>query len=338
MGHTISTVRMDDALGWGIYTYIYLFHMPAMILLSGVFSRPETTPRAVRSTFQLLITWALWEGLWAVLRFVFEGDDLSSKFLVSPAWSLWFLVSLATMRILLPYFARLRHPLLCSVLLALAAGASPAIGSEFSASRTLCFMPFFVAGWLARDRGWLAGDWFMRPARRTRAIAWGLLGIVALGFVAVPQLREVWRLDSWLRWRDGYAYMLEDAPLGSLEPSTWWGILLTGAGVRLLLLGIAAAMILALLLVTPRRSGVATAWGARTLYIYLLHGPIIWALRESGAVERISALGGAEGSVLGIAVLLGIGAAITVVLSMRWVTKVFHPLVEPRFEPMFARP
>ena len=58
------------------------------------------------------------------------------------------------MRILLPYIARLRHPLVFSILVALTAGLSPAIGVEFSASRTLCFLPFFVAAWLAKDRGW----------------------------------------------------------------------------------------------------------------------------------------------------------------------------------------
>ena len=43
IGHLISTVRTDTQLGFGLYAYIYLFHMPAMIALSGLFAKPEVT-------------------------------------------------------------------------------------------------------------------------------------------------------------------------------------------------------------------------------------------------------------------------------------------------------
>ncbi|WP_395966755.1 acyltransferase family protein, partial [Brevundimonas diminuta] len=43
IGHAISTVRTDSQLGFALYAYIYLFHMPAMILLSGMFSRPDSS-------------------------------------------------------------------------------------------------------------------------------------------------------------------------------------------------------------------------------------------------------------------------------------------------------
>ena len=69
---------------------------------------------------------------------VVDQRGLSKGFLVSPAWTLWFLVSLATMRILLPYIARMRHPLIFSIALALIGGllalrisdedAAPAMG------------------------------------------------------------------------------------------------------------------------------------------------------------------------------------------------------------------
>jgi fucose 4-O-acetylase-like acetyltransferase len=332
IGHTMTTARTGSAFGYAIYSYIYLFHMPAMIALSGLFSKPEATPKAVRSTLQLLATWVVWEIIWALINFFASGRPLPGSWLVVPAWTLWFLVTLATMRILLPYIARLRHPLVFSIAVALAAGLSPAIGTGFSASRTLCFLPFFVAAWLAKDRGWLSGEWFMRPARGARAAGWALLALIAAVFVALPNLRSEWRIDRWLTWRDDYARLFDSAPIGDWAPHEWWAVALGGIGVRSALLLIAAAMTLALQLIVPRGHSVITVWGARTLFVYLLHGPIIQLLRGTGAVDWMASLG-----VPGVVTIVAVGVAIAVLLSMTWVTKVFRPVIEPRLDWLYAR-
>lgn len=333
VGHIISTVRTDSAPGFALYAFIYLFHMPAMILLSGLFSKPETRPKAITSTVQLLATWLLWEGIWSIIRFAVEGRGPGPGFLVNPAWTLWFLVSLVTMRILLPYIARLRHPLLFSIVLALGSGLLPAVGTAFSASRTLVFLPFFVAGWLIRDRGWLDGQWFVQPARWARIAAWGLLGTLAILLALTPQLRDVWRIDRWLTWRDDYLTVFDRAPLGDWQPSEWVWVSLGGIAVTAALLGLAAAMTLAVLVVTPRRRSAMTAWGARTLYVYLLHGPVVWVLRETGAIDAVAGVGAG-----GLLLLVGCGIALAVLLSLTRVSRVFRPVIEPRVDWLLRRP
>lgn len=332
IGHTTTTVRTDSTLAFALYSGIYLFHMPAFIALAGLFSKPEATPRAVRSTLQLLVVWLTWEVIWAIINLLASGRPLPGSWLVVPSWTLWFLLTLATMRILLPYLARLRHPLIWSIVLALAAGLTPAIGSEFSASRTLCFLPFFVAAWLAKDRGWLSGDWFMRPATAARGAAWALLVLVAGAFALLPALRDTWRIDTWLTWRDDYAWLFAHAPIGDWAPTQWWASALGGIGVRSALLLIAAAMTLAVLLIVPRRHSAITVWGSRTLFVYLLHGPIIQLLRGTGAVDWMNSFGPA-----GLAMIVAVGLAIAVVLSMSWVVKIFRPVIEPRLDWLFDR-
>ena len=332
VGHAISTVRTGSELGFALYAYIYLFHMPAMILLSGLFSKPEVSPKAVRSTVQLLVVWLIWEGIWALIRLFVEDRPPGSGFLVSPAWTLWFLVTLITMRIALPYIARLRHPLMFSIAVALIAGLSPAIGTEFSASRTLSFLPFFVAGWLIRDRGWLDGAWFMTPRPAVRVAAWGGLAVVAAVFVMLPRLREEWRIDRWLTWRDSYDWLFAHAPIGAWEPTTWPAVAAGGVAVAGGLLVTAALMTLALLLVVPRGHSVITVWGSRTLFVYLLHGPIIWVLRETGVIASIGALGAG-----GLALLIGVAVLLAMLLSMTWVTRVCRPVIEPPVDWLLAR-
>ncbi|WP_232299760.1 acyltransferase family protein [Leucobacter komagatae] len=339
IGHLISTVRTDTELGFGLYAYIYLFHMPAMIALSGLFSKPEVTPKAVTSTIQLLVVWLAWEGIWALLRGVVEGKQLSQGFLVSPAWTLWFLVTLVTMRILLPFIARFKHPLLLATALALIAPLLPAIGVHFSAARTLAFLPFFVGAYLAKERGWLTGEWFMAPSAKIRAAAWALLAGVAGALAATAFLpggiKGFWRIDRWLTHRDSYAWMFDKAPIGGWDANGegvlgWAGLAAGGILVGAVLIAVATAMTLALLLVVSRKQSIFTVWGARTLYVYLLHGVIVWALRESGAVAAVGSLGWG-----GVVLLSLIAASIAAVLSMKWVSVLFRPIVEPRIDWLF---
>lgn len=332
IGHAIATVRGETAFGYGLYVFIYLFHMPAFIALTGAFSKAEATPRMARSVVQLIVTWLLWEGIWALIRLFAEGDPPGARWLVAPAWTLWFLVTLATMRILLPYAARLRHPFIASVVIALAAGLSPAIGAEFSAQRTLCLLPFFVGAWLARERGWFERERFLRPGPALTAAAWAVFAAVAAVLIALPGLRGLWRIDTWVTWRDDYAALFDRASIGGWQPEAWWQLALAGIGVRAALLVVAAAMTLALVIVIPRARGFVSVWGTRTLYVYLLHGPIIWTLRETGVVRAIGGLG--EGGVL---ILVAVACAIAVVLSTGLVARVFRPVIEPRLERLFAR-
>ena len=332
VGHVISTVRTDSALTFGLYAYIYMFHMPAMILLSGFFAHAEVSPKAIKSTVQLIAVWLVWEGIWAIIHFTAEGREPGSRFLISPAWTLWFLVSLATMRIMLPYLAKMRHPLVFSVVVALLSGLLPAAGSEFSASRTLSFLPFFMLGWLARTRGWFTGDWFARPTLALRGAAWGLLAAVALVFVFVPNLREIWRIDTWLTWRDDDAWLLAQAPIDEWRAPTELLGTLSGLSITAMLLVLAAAMTLAVLIVVPRGHSVMTVWGTRTLYVYLLHAPIVWALRKSGAIDAIYGLG-----LGGITLLIILGIALSVLLSTKIISRVTRPLIEPRIDWLYTR-
>jgi fucose 4-O-acetylase-like acetyltransferase len=323
IGHMLTTVRTDSALAFGLYAYIYLFHMPAMILLSGYFSKAEVTPNSIRSTLALIVTWITFEVLWIGYRGLIDGRAFNDSFLIVPSWTLWFLVTLITMRILLPFIARLRHPLIVSLVIALVAGLSPLIGTGFSASRTLSFLPFFVFGWLARERGWLSGDRFMKPSRKLKAGAWAVLAGIAAVFVAWPTMRSTFRVDKWLTWRDDYWSMIDLA--GALPA-------FAGLGMRSLFITIAFVMTLAVLVIIPRRTSVITVWGTRTLYLYLLHGFVVYALRHYGVADFIGSFG-----TVGTLLLISMGVALSMLLSMAWVQRLTKPIIEPNIDWMLAK-
>lgn len=323
IGHMLTTTRMDSSFAYALYAYIYLFHMPAMILLSGYFSKAELNLSGVKATLGLVATWVTFEVIWIFYRWAIDGDGWRDSFLIVPSWTLWFLVTLITLRIILPFIAALKHPLIVSIAIALIAGLSSSIGAEFSAMRTLAFLPFFVFGYLARTHGWLAGHRFLHPSAALKTGAWFVLAAIAAVFVAIPNLRALFRVDVWVTWRDSYWDLLD---FGAVSTA------FAGLGMRAFFIALAFVMTFAVLVLIPRKTSVLTVWGTRTLYLYLLHGFVVYALRHYGVIDFIGTFG-----FVGTLILIAMGTALSMLLSMAWVQKITRPIIEPNINWMFAR-
>jgi fucose 4-O-acetylase-like acetyltransferase len=332
IGHTLTTVRTTATLPYGLYVFMYLFHMPGMILISGVFSKVNVTRRSLRGIAQLMVIWVIWEFLWIFIRMGLGRNPVPESFLAKSSWSLWFLFSLATMRMLLPFIARFRFPITLSVAVAIIAGLNPALGTEFSASRTLTFLPFFVIGWSLRNRGWFSSEWFLHPSARLKTAAAAFMALI-LGLVSIPGLRDFWRVDRWLTWDNDYETLLKRAEVGGagdpihIAPDGTPLDMFTNLGIVTLILGVSAALVGCVLILAPRKQYWFTPWGQRTLYVYLLHGPIIQVMRTTGFVDAIGDWG-----TMGIITLIAIGFVIATLLSTKPFMVVFKPVIEPPIE------
>lgn len=333
-GHMIETLRSSSNAAYLIYVYVYLFHVAALLLISGFFSRPDLNHKTVRSVVQLVVLWLIWEVIFTIVYHYTENAEISPDELIVPSWGLWFLLTLASLRVLLPIMARMRWPFLTSLGLALAAGIVPEIGTEFSASRTLFFLPFFVLGWLAKERGWATREWFLHPKTIWRVAAGGLFVVVGLVLLAVPDLEDRWRLDKWALGRASYRDLLEPGKSSMIDVLRPLGVgeneMLTdfvGIIIRTGIMGIAAAMTLALLILVPRRELWRSRMLTRTLYVYLLHIFIIVLLRAAGFIDWAG-----EFAVPGVLGLVAFALALTVVLSTDLVAKLTRPIIEPNVD------
>lgn len=278
-GHVISTIRNVNPVLDGLYDFIYLFHMPAMILVSGLFVK-EVLPSfnsVAKNITSLLAVWVICELLWVAMRLSFGNIGISSSFLVIPSWTLWFLVSLFTMRLLLPYILWFKYPLLLTIGVALIAGFSSQIGSEFSISRTLTFLPFFVLGYKLRNESFGGVNWFNHKFVIERTPIWLKISsaVVLVTSVVLVYLnsRNEWfeSLSSWLLWRNNY--------------SDFYDNLLIAPLIKAVLLLFGLILLTALFFLTPKNKTWLTSFGEKTLYIYLLHSFVIYVLREAGLVD-----------------------------------------------------
>lgn len=305
MGHSLEPLLAREPLAKALYTALYLFHIPAFAFLSGHLSRAELSRTSLAGiAWSLLAPLVIFQALYVAFDAWVLGRGWGRHWLVQPYWLLWFLWSLACWRLMLPLLRRLPMPLGVSFALALGAGLLPWVGYLFGLSRTLVFLPCFVAGHLAR-REWLLGHG--APRRRVLAVA---LFVALGGWVWAMATGRIVSLG--LHWLYGTTHY---AALG-VTP-------FTGMAVRLALLCGAITFTWAVFVLCPRNEGALTRFGGQSLAPFLLHGFVVRGLEKAGG---FSVIHGPLGVVL---VLLG-GGILALLLGHPLVVRVTRPLWEPR--------
>ncbi|WP_374224022.1 acyltransferase family protein [Nocardiopsis sp. MG754419] len=301
IGHAIEPLT-DYGPTSALYYWIYFFHMPAFIMISGYLSRSfdGSSTRVEKLVLSIAVPYLIFWGLHQAFYAVERGGLPDSLSILKPTWTLWFLVALFVWRLTVPVWKRLRWPVAIALVISLFATTTD-LGTTLSVGRVLSFLPFFVLGLSLRREHFAHLDRL-----------WVRVGaVVVLTTTAVLSVPISDRLSrDWLFWRDS----LTDRDIDPLMPSI---------GIRLAFMGIALAMTVAVLALTPKRRTWFTSLGAYTLFVYLGHSVILLVLKASPWYD---AMNGA----IGLAATIALGAAITLALCSAWVRKGLQWAVEPQ--------
>lgn len=319
LGHAIQRLIYDSDIALASYLALYAFHMPAFAIISGYFSKSGSPTRVqmARVLTDILVPYLIFEFLWTLTKWLVEGQ--AEPNFTKPSWTLWFLLALGIFRLVLPYLALLRWPLLWTVVISIGVGYLPNVDSTFSLSRTLGLLPFFTLGWWLREHDIVARYrlldvryWWMRGL--------ALLVLGGAGFAAWNWI-DLWKevdLRHWLFYEDSYA---------DLGGEQWWA-----GGVRILLMLLAVVLSGAFFMLIPRGTFWWTRFGQYTMYVFLLHSFVLYPFRESGVLRDL------EPTWLWLPLVTVASVLLALALATRPVRRVFRPLVEPRPRWMFVDP
>lgn len=154
LGHTIpQNYKEGNNLSLSLFEWIYLFHMPLFIFISGRFSGIRDKERYFKGILRLAETLVVFQVIWLAISYINHSFYIGQLF--APYGILWFLLSLIIWRLSLYFlFDDIKNKpiilVLASVLISVGAGFVP-LGMIIGFQRTMAFLPFFVAGYLCRN-------------------------------------------------------------------------------------------------------------------------------------------------------------------------------------------
>ncbi|GAA1268702.1 membrane protein [Planotetraspora silvatica] len=302
-GHLIENLR-DVKGAHALYFYIYLFHMPLFIVISGYLSRNFTfsAGKARKLISGLAVPYVIFEAAYSMPRFFLYGKLEIS--LLDPYYLTWFLMSLFLWRLSTPVWQQLRWPLVVAVGLSLLSGTS-ALPDELSMNRTLALLPFYVLGLMLKP------EHFDILRQRWARLAGAAILLVGLGVAFAVHMKVP---TEWIRWRQANSQIGVDDLSGSL--------------IRLALLLTGALLVAAFIAITPRRRMWFTGLGAATMYAYLLHGFVV------KVVERFY---GRLDNPLGVMLVIVFGVVLATVLCTPPVQRLTRWAVEPNMSWAFTK-
>lgn len=312
IGHTLTQFKVMDS-AHAVYVWIYAFHMPFFVLISGYTARHYVGDfRQVRRIVStLVIPYLITETALQLITRHYESQP-DHLMILSPQWLAWFLAALFIWRLTTPIWRALKYPIATSILISLVVGLIE-VPNVLALPKVLGFLPFYVIGLhMNRERfEWLS----QTTVRITSAV------FLTVTFIICYLFSRNWETD-WLLWKQRY----DEAPL---RAGPWEGMMQRG---ELLALGL--AMTFAALSLVPRRRSWTTILGGRTFYSYLLHGYVILFLEyQLHVFDKVEQFGV-------VAVIVSIIASVVLanLLMMSVVSKVFRPFFEPRLTWMFRVP
>ena len=149
-GHMLTLELGQFNLMDTIYFYIFLFHIPAFIYISGYFSKNVEKCRstAVKSFF---IPYIVLNSIgWIFDRFIIN-DSQDPFRLLDPGWGLWFLLNMFIYKLLLKDLVKVRHVIVLCIITGLLSGLSTEFTSYMTLARLLSFLPFFLLGYYTKE-------------------------------------------------------------------------------------------------------------------------------------------------------------------------------------------
>jgi fucose 4-O-acetylase-like acetyltransferase len=259
VGHSWTLLPQDAWNRW-TYDFLYAWHVPAFVTITGYLSRsfawtPAKLWRLVRT---VAVPYVIFEAVLAWFRYGVGGIELDQLF-ADPHWPMWYLAALFFWRLMAPAFLGMSKSVALVLAVAISLLAGLAAGNIMDAARILGLLPFFVLGLVLSDREW---GW----VRSRRAALFGLLGVVVVAVFA-------WRADSWIP-TEWYYYR---SRYGALESNDLEAVAIRSVLLCIGLIGTAACFAL-----VPRGRSWFSTLGAATLVVYLFHGFFVLSAQYEG--------------------------------------------------------
>ena len=295
LGHMTTDYVSDSMLVRWTTLWIYSFHMPAFIFISGLVHKQYITEERAslgikgetRMRWDKVLGFFLCGyGLKIFLQFTrtLMGQNPLWHWIEEPGIP-WYLFVMAEYELLFYLMRRIDSKtkpwvmILGAFALSAVIGYFPAVGDTFCLSRMINFLPIYMIGYYLDMK---AVNAFLAEKRWLRIAGWA---VIAASMIACAMGKfGMYSLRKWFTGRRSYEFLADI--FGTAAISYGWLI-------RLAVWAVAIAITLSIVAVIPDKDlGFATTVGARTLNVYFWHRPVCYLFRNWAVLPKLFVLFG----------------------------------------------
>lgn len=155
-GHVFLRKEFSDSTACVVtWKWIYIFHMPLFIFISGYFSQKKHKKDLWLCIWKLLEPLIIFQSVAIIIEIIFKGST-SIISILTPWYVLWYLLSLIYWRLLIQIIPdrilnNTQLILIVTFCISILAGFLP-FNRFLSLQRTLSFMPFFFLGYCMKGK------------------------------------------------------------------------------------------------------------------------------------------------------------------------------------------
>ena len=309
LGHLCDKYTADSASMRAAYFFIYIFHMPLFLFISGMFSKSSIDQKRYGRIFSYLVLYYLIKILIWLPRAVFL-EDYSFSLLSenSVPWYAFALFVFCLVTIALRKFSPL-YVMTAAVVFACFAGYDSSVTDELVLSRIIAFYPFFLAGY------YLDGERVLRALSGSALKIISLVLLTVLAAFVFLRIKDIYWIRPLLTGKNPFRTLGAYAPYGGL--------------LRLLYYGAAFAVGAMVIAVLPAKLG--RGWisgiGRRSVQIFSLHWPVTIILYEGFHLQAwLERIYPAHYKLL----LLPLALLITLFCSLKLWEKPFQLILHPK--------
>ena len=258
IGHIIGC-QLNINYMTGIYLFIYSFHMPLFIFITGFFAKKleDNGKFRLNKVINYVLLYLIFKTLlFLFLRFILHQDI--EFYIFTEGDVPWYILSCA-LWISITYLikdVKPKYAFITSIILALLIGYDYYIENVFVLSRTIVFYPFFLLGfYVSKDKL----NNFINVIHKRKYQILSLVCLISILVLLILLADNIGFIKNFLLAKTPYYFI---TPFNNMFVYPLFRLLL------LLLAFIISIMAMALV---PRRKMFFTKLGPRTLQIYVLH-------------------------------------------------------------------
>ena len=275
VGHTIDHITGRSPLAKTLYLFIYTFHMPVFVFISGLFSKKTIRRRNYPAIYSYLVMYVVMKFSIAVAEYLaHKGDSLPLNFFYdkTPAWYalamfVFFMVTIRVRRV---------HPgylIPASILLSCMAGFSKLMGDHYVSMRIVSFYPFFLMGY------------FVEPAKILDIMDKVWVKALSLTILVLTAVLCWIRIDSLFKF---YRVLKGSYIYGDMQSVVKFG--LHWFFIRLGWYALAVIMSFCVMSIIPKRKTPFTVLGAGTISVFMWHSLFDrWFFKGMGGAKLLKA-------------------------------------------------